>query len=281
MTIRIMTDSMADVPQELVKKLNITVIPVNVLFGTESYRDGVDLTTEQFYARLVTSKTLPTTAVPSLGTFIEAYENLAKEANEILMITISHKLSGTFETACRAAEMVKTRKRIEVIDSLHVIMSEGLLVIQAAKAAQEGKSLDEIMKLVRNNIPRAEERMAFDTLEYLKKGGRIGAGQAFLGSILKINPILGLKDGEVFPISRERSRAKAIESLYNYSLGYSNIDAIAVEDATTPDEADALAQRLKTNFPGKPIYRSKVGAVMGTHVGPSIIAVSIIGDKKG
>jgi len=280
MTIRIVTDSMSDIPQELANKLNITVIPVNVLFGTESFRDGVDLTTEQFYARLVTSKTLPTTAVPSLGTFIETYESLAKESDEILVITISHKLSGTFETACRAAEMVKTRKRIEVIDSLHVIMAEGMLVIQAAKAAQDGKNLDEIIKMVRNNIPRAEERMAFDTLEYLKKGGRIGAGQAFLGSILKLNPILCLKDGEVYPISRERSRAKAIESLYNYTSGFSNVDAIAVEDATTPDEADALSLRLKANFPGKPIYRSKVGAVMGTHVGPSIIAVSIIGDKK-
>ncbi len=280
MTGRIVTDSMADVPEDLAKKYNITIIPVNVLFGTECYRDGVDLTTEQFYARLVSSKSLPTTAVPSLGTFIEAYENVAKAADEILVITISHKLSGTFETASRAAEMAKTKKRIKVIDSLHVVMGEGLLVVLAAKAAKEGASLDEIMKLVQKNIPRTEERMAFDTLEYLKKGGRIGAGQAFLGSILKLNPILCLRDGEVYPISRERSRAKAMESLFNFTLSYTNVEAIAVEDATTPNEADALAQRLKANFPDKPVYRSKVGAVMGTHVGPSVIAVSIIGDKK-
>ena len=121
--------------------------------------------------------------------------------------------------------------------------------------------------------------MAFDTLEYLKRGGRIGAAQAFLGSILKLNPVLCLKDGEVFPLSRERSRSKAIESLYNFVLSYSNIEAIAVEDATTPDEADALAKRLKAKFPDKPIYRSKVGAVIGAHVGPSVIAVSVLGDK--
>jgi DegV family protein with EDD domain len=280
MTVRIVTDSMADLPLDVIKKLNITVIPVNVLFGTESFRDGVDLTTEQFYARLVVSKTLPTTAVPSLGTFIEVYENLGKETDEILVITISHKLSGTFETASRAAEMVKTKKRIKIIDSMHVIMAEGLLVIQAALAAQAGAGMDEIARQVQKNIPRSEERMAFDTLEYLKRGGRIGAGQAFLGSILKLNPILGIKDGEVFPISRERSRTKAIESLYNYALSYSNIEFIAIEDATTPAEADALAQRIKARFPNKPLYRSKVGAVLGTHVGPSIIAVSIIGDKK-
>jgi DegV family protein with EDD domain len=280
MTVRVVTDSMADLPLDIIKELNITVIPVNVLFGTESFRDGVDLTTEQFYTRLVASKNLPTTAVPSLGTFIETYENLGKETDEILVVTISHKLSGTFETASRAAEMVKSKKRIKVIDSLHVIMAEGLLAIQAAQAAKSGASMDEIVKLVENNIRRTEERMAFDTLEYLKRGGRIGAGQAFLGSILKLNPILGLKDGEVFPISRERSRTKAMESLYNYISSYSDIDAIAVEDATTPDDANALAERIKARFPDKPIYRSKVGAVMGTHVGPSIIAVSVIGDKK-
>jgi DegV family protein with EDD domain len=280
MTVRIITDSMADIPEEVAKKLNITVIPVNVLFGTESFRDGVDLTPEQFYTRLVSSKTLPTTAVPSLGVFIANYEKVAKEANEILLIAISHKLSGTYDTACKAAEMAKTKARIEVIDSMHVIMAEGLIAILAAKAAQAGAGLDEIIKQVQTNIPRTEERMCFDSLEYLKKGGRIGAGQAFFGSILKINPVLGLRDGEVFPFSRERSRSKAIDALYNFALEFKNIDAIAVEDATTPDEADKLAQRLKTKFPNKPIYRSKAGAVMGAHVGPSIVAVSVVGDRK-
>jgi DegV family protein with EDD domain len=280
MGVKIITDSMADLPVELIKKLDITVIPVNVLFGTECFRDGVDMTNEQFYARLVASKNLPTTAVPSLGTFIETFEKVAKTADEILVLTISHKLSATYETARRAVEMVKTKKRIEVIDTLHVVMAEGLIAIQAARTAQAKAGLDEIIKQVQQNIPRVEERMAFDTLEYLKRGGRIGSAQAFLGSILKINPVLRLKDGEVFPISRERSRAKATEALFNSAFEYSNIEAIAVEDATTPDEADKLAQRLKQAFPTKPIYRSKVGAVMGSHVGPSILAVSILGDKK-
>jgi len=279
MTVKVITDSMADLPAEIIKDLDITVIPVNVLFGTESFRDGVDITTEQFYARLVASKTLPTTAVPSLGTFIEIYEKVAKEADEILVLTISHKLSGTFETACRAAEMAKLKRKIKVIDTLHVIMAEGLITIQAAKAAKAGEGLEEIVKQAQNNIPRAEERMAFDTLEYLKKGGRIGSAQAFLGSILKLNPVLRLKDGEVFPISRERSRAKATEALFNAASEYTRVEALAVEDATTPDEADRLAERFKQRFPGVPIYRSKVGAVMGTHVGPSIMAVSILGDK--
>ncbi len=280
MTVKVIADSLGDVPEELVKKLDITIIPIHVLFGTESYQDGVDMTTEQFYSRLVTSKTLPTTAVPALGTFIGIYEKAAQEADEILVLTISHKLSATFETASRAAEMVKVKSRIKVIDTMQVIMGEGLVIIRAAEAAKKGANLDEIVKQVQSDIARTESRMAFDTLEYLKRGGRIGAGKAFLGSILKLNPILSLKDGEVFPLSRERSRSKAIEFLYNFVLSHSNIEAIAVEDATTPDEADALAQRLKTLFPDKPLYRSKVSAVIGTHVGPSVIAVSILGDKK-
>jgi DegV family protein with EDD domain len=280
MTVRIITDSLGDIPQNLVDKLGITVIPICVLFGTESFRDGVDMTNEQFYARLVTSKTLPTTAVPALGTFIESYEKVAEDADDILVLTISHKLSGTYETACRAVEMVKCKCRIKVIDSMHVVMTEGMLAIKAAEAAQTGATLEEIITQVEKNIPRLEERMAFDTLEYLKKGGRIGAGQAFLGSILKLNPVLGLKDGEVFPLSRERSRSKAIDSLYNFALSYSKVDAIAVEDATTPDEANDLTERLRAKFPEITIYRSKVSAVLGVHTGPNVISVSVLGDKK-
>jgi DegV family protein with EDD domain len=279
MTVKIITDSLGDIPAEYLKKYDITVIPICVLFGTESYRDGVDMTTAQFYERLVSSKVHPTTAVPALGAFIEAYEKVAKEADEILVLTISHKLSGTFETASRATEMIKAKKRIKVIDSLHVIMAEGMLALQAAKAAQAGAKLDEIADQAQKNISRCEERMAFDTLEYLKRGGRIGTARAFLGSILKVNPVLGLHDGEVHPISRERSRTKALESLYNFALSYKNVDSIAVEDATTPDEADALAQRLKLKFPNKPIYRSKVSAVLGVHMGPNVISVSVLGDK--
>jgi DegV family protein with EDD domain len=135
--------------------------------------------------------------------------------------------------------------------------------------------------MVQRDISRVDERMAFDTLEYLKRGGRIGAAKAFLGSILKLNPVLCLRDGEVYPLARERSRAKALDSLFNFVVGFNKIDSIGVEDATTPEEADALARRIKEKFPGKPIYRSKVSAVIGAHVGPSVIAVSVLGDKKG
>jgi len=280
MTVKIMADSLGDIPADVVKDLDITIIPIHVLFGTTSYRDGVDLTTEQFYEKLVNSKTLPTSAVPSLGTFIEYYEQVAEKTDEIIVCTISHKLSGTFETASRAAEMVKKKCRIKVIDTLQVVMGEGLITIEAARAAKAGESFENIVKLIEHNMKRVEPRMAFDTLEYLKRGGRIGAAQAFLGSVLKINPVLCMKDGEIYPFARERSRAKAIESLYNFTSSFSKVDALAVEDATTPAEADALANRLKEKFPGVPLYRSKVSAVIGVHVGPSVIAVTVLGDRK-
>jgi len=280
MTVKIVTDSIGDVPSQAIEELGITIIPLYVHFGNESYRDGIDLTTEQFYDKLRHSEILPTTSVPSLGTFVEAYDRLAEETDEIAVITLSSKLSATYEAALQAMKQMKRKCRVEVIDSLTAIMGEGLIVIAAAKAANSGASLDEVMNITRQNIPRADMRIAFDTLEYLKRGGRIGKAQAFLGSILKVNPILGIKDGEVFPFARERSRAKATNYLYNFATSFSHIDEMAVEDATTPDEADMLVERLNSIFPKERIYRSKVSPVIGAHVGPHVLAVSVLGDKQ-
>jgi len=280
MSIKIVTDSLGDVPSEVAEELGISVIPITVLFGTEVYRDGVDLTTEQFYDKLAHGKTLPTTAVPPLGVFVEVYDKLAGETDEILVITISHKYSATYDTALHAVELIKRKCRVEVIDSLWAVMAQGLIVITAAQAAKAGASFDELVELTRKNMRRMDLRMAFDTLEYLKRGGRIGRAQAFLGSMLKVNPILGMRDGETVPFARECSRAKAIDYLYNFAMGFSHIEELAVEDATTPDEAEALVERLSPKFPKERIYRSKVSPVVGTHVGPHVLAVSVLGDKE-
>ncbi len=279
MTVKIITDSLGDVPSAVAKELGITTIPVYVIFGTESFRDGIDLTTEQFYDKLAHSKTLPTTSVPPLGTFVEAFDKLAKETDEILAITLSHKLSATHETASHAVELMKQKCRVEVVDSLGVAMAEGLIVIAAAKAAKAGDNLDEVVKLTRRNISRVEIRMAFDTLEYLKRGGRIGRAQTLLGSILRLHPVLGLKDGEAYPFAKKRSRAKAIDYLYNFAMGFSNIDEMAVEDATTPDEAEMLVERLSAKFPKERIYRTKVSPVLGAHAGPHVLSVAVLGDR--
>jgi len=280
MTVKIVTDSLGNIPSDIAEELGITIIPIYVRFGAETYRDGVDLTTEQFYEKLMHSKILPTTAVPPLGDFVKVYDKLAEESDEILVITISHKLSATYEVALQAIELMKRKRRAEVIDSSTVLMAEGLMVIAAAKAAKAGANFDEVVNVTRNNIGRVDFRMAFDTLEYLRRGGRIGTAQAFLGSILRVNPILTVKDGYTEAVARTRSRAKAIDYLCNFAMSFSHIDEMAVEDATTPDEAEMLVERLGSKFPKESIYRTKVSPVVGTHVGPHVLGVSMLGDRK-
>ena len=279
MPVKIVTDSVSDISPEIADELGITVVPLNVVFGNEIYRDGVDLTTEEFYSKLESCQTLPTTSTPPLQAFIELYEKLAEETNEILVITISRKLSATGEAALKAVESVQKECWIHIMPSQWAMMGEGLLVIAAAKAAQTGAGMDEIIQITGRNDSRLGMRIAFDTLEYLKRGGRIGKAKALLGAMLRINLILGIKDGEVFPFGQERSRNRAMQHLYNFVSGYSHIELMAVEDATTPDEADVLVERIQGIFPDVPVYRSKVSPVIGTNVGPRVIGVVVLGDK--
>ncbi|MDH5695600.1 MAG: DegV family protein [Dehalococcoidia bacterium] len=279
MTVKIVTDSVADLPSQVAQELGITVIPINIRFGDEVYRDGVDLTVEQFYDKLQSSKTFPVTSVPSPATFAEAYDKLAEETDEILAIMVSSKLSGTHEVALQSIGLMKRKCRVEVIDSLSAVMSQGFIVIKAAKAANSGASLDEVIEVTRKNIPRVAFLAAFDTLEYLRRGGRIGRAQAFLGSMLKINPIVTLKDGVVEPAGRTRSRAKAIDYLCDFAMSYSRIEEMAVEDTACPDEAEVLVERLSSKFPKERIYRSKMTPAIGTHTGPGLLLVAILGNK--
>ena len=279
MKVKIVTDSVADLPSGVVKELGITVIPLLVRFGEKMYRDGIDLTADQFYEKLKGSKVLPATSVPSPGAFAEAYDKLAEETNEILAIILSSKLSGTYEVALQSVGLMKKKCRVEVIDSGSATMAEGFIVMKAAKAAQAGASLDEAIEVARKSIPRVDFLSTFDTLEYLRRGGRIGKAQAFLGSVLKVNPLITLRNGVVEPVGRTRSRAKAIERLYEFAMGYSYIEEMAVEDTACPDEAEALVQRLSAKFPKERIYRSKMTPVIGTHTGPGLLLVVVLGDR--
>jgi len=278
MTVKIVTDSLGDIPSDVARELGITIIPLNVLFGEGIYRDGVDLTTEQFYQKLLKSKVLPTTQIASLGVFVQSYDKLAEESDEILVIANSRKISASHEAMVQAVEKMKRPCRVEVIDSRWAVMAQGLIVIAAARAAKKGAGIDELMALTKKNIPRADIRMAFDSLTYLEEGGRIGKARAFLGSKLKVTPILGIREGEIFPFSREHSRARAIDHLYYFATSFSHIDEMAVEDATTPKEADALAKRLKSQFPKTNIYRTMVSPVIGAHVGPRVLSVIVLGE---
>jgi DegV family protein with EDD domain len=216
--------------------------------------------------------------VPAPADFAKEYDRLAEEADGLLVLTISRKLSATYDSAKQAIEERKSQCPIELLDSRLSLMGLGLIAVAAAKAANKGANLKEVLALTKENIPRLDMRIAFDTLEYLRRGGRIGKAQAFFGSLLKVNPILTIKDGEVYPAARERSRAKAVDYLVNFAAGYTHIEEMAVEDATTPDEVDSLMERLGAKYPKEDIYRSKVSPVIGAHVGPRVLSVMVLGE---
>lgn len=279
MPVKVVADSISDLPPQVVKELGITVIPLNVRFGDEVYRDGIDLTNEQFYQKLTTSKILPVTSVPSPATFAAAYDKLAEETDQILAIIVSSKLSGTHEVALQSIGLMKRKCQVEVVDSGWAVMAQGFLVMAAARAAQAGAKLGEVVNIVRANMHRVDMRAAFDTLEYLRRGGRIGAAQAFLGSALRIHPIITMKNGVVEPAGRARSRIKAIDHLYQFATSYSHIDELAVENAACPADADLLVERFSARFPEKRIYRTNTTPVIGTHTGPGLLLVAVMGDK--
>jgi DegV family protein with EDD domain len=279
MAVKIVTDSLSDITGDLAQELGVTVVPLYVRFGEEVYRDRVEITTDEFYHRLVHDATFPTTTQPAPGDFIGVYNKLAKETDEILVIVVSSKLSGTYQSALQAKSMVEGKCRIEVIDSQTIVMGLGLIVISAVKAAQSGANFDELADLVRKMMPRSHAIMSFDTLKYLARGGRIGRAQSFLGSMLAVKPILTVKEGEVHPVTRVRSRAAGIDYLCNFVAGFANIEELAVEHATTPNEADALVERLSSVYP-KRIYRSTVSPVLGTHAGPHVLSVSVLEAEK-
>jgi DegV family protein with EDD domain len=274
--VKVVTDSCSDITPQLAREFGITVVPLYVQFGDQTYADNVDLSTEEFYQKLQTSKIQPTTATASPAHFAQVFNELAEDTKEIMTITLSEKFSAIYAAALEGKAMVKKDCRIEVIDSQAGAGAQMLLVIAAARMAQSGANLGQLADWVTRAIPRAHIRMTFDTLEYLRRGGRVGKAQAFLGALLKVNPVLGIKDGAAFPIARCRNRTQALDFLVDFVKGFSRIAAIAIEDATTAEELELLAQRLKDVVPAERTYRSKVSPVVGTHVGPHVLAVSVL-----
>ncbi len=278
MTVKILTDSVCDLPPQIIKELGIITIPVQVCFGTEVYRDGIDISTEDFYQKLETSKVFPTTAVPPPAEFIRAYDQAAAESDEILVITLSSKLSGLYNAAKQAVEMMTKKAQVEVIDSRWVIMAEGFIVMKAAQAARQGAKLDEIVKLVQYNINRVATCSMFDTMKYLQRGGRISKVAAMLGNMMHIHPILGVKDGEVYSMDRKRSWEEALDYLYNFVMAYQNIEELSVEYYKAVDDAEKLIERLNAKFPKERVIRSRTSPVIGAHTGPNLLVVAVLGD---
>jgi DegV family protein with EDD domain len=276
--VRIVTDSTADLPAEIVTRYGITVVPLQVLFGAESFRDGVDIHPELFYRKLREAKELPTTSQPSPTEFAAVYRELARDGSPVVSLHLSLELSGTYQSARIGAAGVDGAD-ITVIDTRSASIGLGLIVLEAAKAAQAGKSKEEIIFLLERLIAGSHLLLVVDTLEYLQKGGRIGKAQALLGSLLSIKPILILRDGVVTPLEKVRGQAKALTRLAELAAAEVSPDdrvIVSVAHAAAPEAAEALKTKIKPLFPNlAAIFTNEVGPVIGTHVGPGTLGIIV------
>ncbi len=273
--VKIVTDSTADLPFSITKKLDITVVPLNVHFGNETYRERQDIDEDQFFARLAESGAQPHTSPPSLGDFQKAYARLAQLTDSILSIHLSSKLSGTYAAARGAKDALRDRCEIVVIDSTLASLGLGFIVTEAARAAQEGQPLEEVARLARGMVLQTHVLFFVDSLEYLQRGGRIGKAQAILGTMLNVKPLFRLDLGEITLYEKVRTRAKATERLYEFVADFPRIDKIAILYSTTPNEAHSLAQRVDAFYPMDRIFIGKYGPVLGTHLGPGAMGVVV------
>ncbi|MGI2336478.1 MAG: DegV family protein [Dehalogenimonas sp.] len=274
MVVRVVTDSTADIPSQLVRELGIVVVPSYVIFGSTSYRGGVDIAEDEFYRKLMLESVHPTTSQPTPQDFVDVYTKLAKEADGILSIHISTKLSGTTNSAEQANKLAKFKCPIEIIDTQNLSMAHGLIVIAAAKMARAGKGLTEIVDVVRKMVPNTRLLILFDTLEYLAKGGRIGKAKSLLGSLLNVKPLLTLKDGEFVPVTQVHSRTKGKERLLEFVRSAKDIEDLAIIYSTTPDEAKELAASITAMYNIQALV-AQVGPVLGVHSGPGALGIAL------
>jgi DegV family protein with EDD domain len=275
MTLRVVTDSTCDIPPELAEELGIRIVPIYVMFGEETYRDRVDMGADEFFARLVTNNVHPTTSVPSPKDFADIYNELAEDADEIISIHLTAKESGTYNSAVLAKDLVSKKCRIEVVDSESISMSLGMLVLAAARAARSGAKLDEVAEMVRSNVPRIHLMILVDTLKYVVRGGRLNRPTGLVGTVLRVRPLLTMKEGDLRPVGVARTKARAVESLFNFAKRFSGVKELAVAYTTEHDEADSLLGRLKAAFPDATGYLARVGPSLGTHAGPGAMGVAI------
>jgi DegV family protein with EDD domain len=276
----VVTDSTADLPPELARELEIRVVPLQILFGEESFRDGIDLSADEFFRRLGSASELPRTSQPSVGDFRLAYEELAQHTERIISIHLSSHFSGTVESARLAARELIGKCSIEVLDSGTVSMAMGLGVLAAARAARAGGDLDACAEAARSVLRRQRLAVALDTLEYLRRGGRIGRAQAFLGGLLRLKPIVTIRDGETFPLTRVRTRKRALEEVLRICLDGGGVQEAVVMQATTPDDGRYLADEVAKRCPGIKVHVGRLGPVIGVHGGPGTVALAVVVDRE-
>jgi DegV family protein with EDD domain len=272
MAVKVVTDSTWDLPPELAEELGITVVPLSVLFGEEAYKDGVEITREAFFDRLVNGNVHPKTSQPSVGDFAAVYKELTDQGHEIVSVHIADKLSGTLNSA-RAAKLDLPEATITLVDSATAALALGLVVKATAEAAQAGKTHAEVVAVAEDAAEKTEAYVILETLTYLQKGGRIGKAQALIGGLLSVKPILTIKDGEILPHEKVRSRAKGIAKLKEIAAASAPYAELGVIHETDSEIVTDLVATLSA-LTDKPVLLGKIGAVIGVHAGPDVVGIA-------
>lgn len=276
--IRFITDSTCEAPASVLAHPAVTVLPLYVLFGQQVLRDNVDISREEFWQRLPTANPLPTTSQATPADFQALFQSMTDAGDEVIALVISAKLSGTYDSANQARANLPDRP-IDVVDSRSTSVGLGLLLQEAVRMADAGASRGEIVARLQTLRERIRILFVLETLEYLQRGGRIGKAQAFVGTLLRFKPILGIVEGEVVPVTRVRSRAKALNTLQDLLLGQvaERGDAVrlGLTHACVPDEASSIGRILAERFGTGHVFVSDLGPVLGTHVGPGTIGAAV------
>jgi DegV family protein with EDD domain len=275
--IKIVTDSTAGLPEALIREHDIRIIPLYVHFGEEAFKEGIDITTEQFYERLRTSASLPTTSQPSVGEFHEVFKELIDAGHEVLALTISSKLSGTWNSAMGALEMLPGAP-ISVVDSLCTSLAMYMLVESALEKIAAGATRQDVAAHLEELKGRLNILFVVDTLEYLAKGGRIGNARAFMGTLIKIKPLLLLENGAIEPCEQVRSKGKALarmlELVEQKVAGQGSQAHVAIAHGMALDEALAFRKEVVARLGCAEPPVSEVGTVLGAHLGPGVVAIA-------
>jgi DegV family protein with EDD domain len=280
--IRIITDSTCEAPEALLRHPAVSVLPLSVVFGQTALRDGVDITREEFWRRLPTADPLPSTSQATPADFLALFKQYTAAGDEIIAVTISAKLSGTYDSALSARNSLPAAP-IDVIDSRSTSVGLGLMLQEAVTLAEAGASRDEIVAKLARMREQIHIFFMVETLEYLQRGGRIGKAQAFVGTLLKFKPLLAIVDGEVVPVTRVRSRAKALETLQETLLQKVPQRGpqvrLALTQALAPEDAKTVGAQLTSSFGTPRVFYADLGPVLGVHVGPGTIgAAAYAGD---
>jgi len=278
-TVGVLTDSCASIPEALIEELRIVVVPYYMHLGLETLRDLVDVQREEFFRWLPTAKEMPKTANPGPGDYLEAFKELAHRTKEIISIHMTSIGSGAYQSAMAAKEMAREilpELRIEVIDSRNVSLCQGWMVIEAVRAAWAGKSLDDIVQLVREMIPKTKMIQTADTLRYLYMGGRIGKAQHLVGSLLNIKPLIGMEDGVIVPLGTARSRRKAyarMAEMMEEAVGHWGRVKVAFVHAAALEEVEKLRAEVEQRLICVETLVAELSPVLGVHTGPGTAGV--------